>query len=84
MSITVHPELEAKLRARAEAEGITVEAYIERIARDAEQAEQELEMLALEGLNSGESIEVGPGGVIGSSIRGWKTSAYTLETPSTQ
>jgi hypothetical protein len=57
MSITIHPELEAKLRARAEAEGISVEAYVERIARDDQQAEQELEALALEGLNSGESIE---------------------------
>ena len=57
MSITIHPELEAKLRARADAEGITVEAYVERIARDDEQAEQELEALALEGLNSGESIQ---------------------------
>jgi hypothetical protein len=56
MSITVHAELEALLRARAEAEGVTVEAYVERIARDDEQAEQELEALALEGLNSGESI----------------------------
>ena len=34
-----------------------MEAYVERIARDDEQAEQELEALALEGLNSGESIE---------------------------
>ncbi|MEX2261960.1 MAG: hypothetical protein WD696_08405 [Bryobacteraceae bacterium] len=61
MSITIHPDLEARLRARAEAEGITVEAYIERIARDDEQAEEELEAIALEGLNSGESIEAGPG-----------------------
>lgn len=57
MSITIHPELEARLRARADAEGLTIEAYVERIARDDEQAEQELESLALEGLNSGESIE---------------------------
>jgi hypothetical protein len=57
MNITIHPELEAKLRARAEAEGLTVEAYVERIARDDERAEQELEALALEGLNSSESIE---------------------------
>jgi hypothetical protein len=56
MSITIHPELEARLRARANAEGLTVEAYVERIARDDEQAEQELEALTLEGLNSGESI----------------------------
>ena len=56
MSITIHPELEARLQARAEVEGLTVEAYVERIARDDEQAEQELELLGLEGLNSGESI----------------------------
>ena len=56
MSITIHPELEARLQARAEVEGLTVEAYVERIARHDEQAEQELELLGLEGLNSGESI----------------------------
>jgi len=56
MSIRIGPELEARLRARAEAEGLTVEAYLERIARDEEQAVKELESLALEGLNSGESI----------------------------
>ena len=43
-----HPELEARLRSRAEAEGLSVEAYVERIARDDERAEQELEALALE------------------------------------
>ena len=57
MSITIHPELEERLRARAEAEGLSVEAYIERIAREDQQAEEELEALALEGLNSGESME---------------------------
>ncbi len=56
MSITIHPELEVRLPARAEAEGLSVEAYVERIARDDERAEQELEALALEGLNSGDSI----------------------------
>ena len=58
MSITIHPELEARLRARAESEGIPVETYIERIARDDLQAEKELEDLALEGINSGDSIVV--------------------------
>lgn len=57
MPITIHPELEAKLRARAEAAGVTVETYIERIARDDQAAEEELEALALEGLKSGESID---------------------------
>ena len=55
MSITIDPELEARLRARAEAEGLSIEAYVERIARDDERAEEELETLALEGLNSGDS-----------------------------
>jgi len=36
-----------------------VDTYIERIARDDEQAKQELEALAMQGLNSGESIEAG-------------------------
>jgi hypothetical protein len=57
MSITIHPELEERLRARADAEGLSIEAYIERIAREDQQAEEELEALALEGLHSGESIE---------------------------
>jgi hypothetical protein len=57
MPITIHPELEAKLRARAEAAGISVETYIERIAHDDQAAEEELESLAIEGLNSGESME---------------------------
>ncbi len=56
MPITIHPELEAKLRARANAAGISVETYIERIARDDQAAEEELEALALEGLESGDSI----------------------------
>src|ERR1700730_3282893 len=30
-----HPELEARLRSRAEAEGLSVEAYVERIGRQA-------------------------------------------------
>jgi hypothetical protein len=58
MSITIHPELETKLRARAEAEGITLEAYVERLARADQQAE---EALALEGINSGQPLEILPG-----------------------
>jgi hypothetical protein len=61
MTIAIHPELEIRLRARAEAEGLTVEAYVERLVRAEQQAEDELEALALEGLHSGEPIEVGPG-----------------------
>lgn len=61
MPITIHPELEAHLRARAEAAGLTVEAYIERIALGDQAAEEELVSLAVEGLNSGDPIEAGPG-----------------------
>ncbi len=57
MPITIHPELEARLRARAEAAGVTVETYIERIVRDDQAAEEELEALAAEGLTSGESLQ---------------------------
>lgn len=57
MPITIHPDLEAKLRTRAEAAGISVETYIERIAGDDQAAEEELKALAIEGLNSGKSIE---------------------------
>ena len=49
MSITIHPELKARLRARAEAEGITVEAYIERLVQTEQEAESELEALAQDG-----------------------------------
>lgn len=42
MNIAIHPKVEARLRIRADAEGLTVESYVERIVRDDEQAEQEL------------------------------------------
>jgi hypothetical protein len=61
MNITIQTEIELRLRARAETEGITVEAYVERLVRAEEQAEDELEVLALEGFNSGEPIDAGPG-----------------------
>ena len=61
MSINVHPELEAELRAHAQATGLSVESYIEELFRSRQSAMEELESLALEGLNSGEPIEVGSG-----------------------
>jgi len=61
MNITIQPEIEMRLRARAEAEGIPVDAYVERLVRAEQQAEDKLEALALEGLNSGEPINAGPG-----------------------
>ena len=61
MSITIDPKLEARLRERAEAEGLTVAAYVERLVNSDQAAEAEIESLALEGLNSGDPIEIGPG-----------------------
>ena len=60
MSIAIHPELETKIRARAEAEGLSIEDYLERLVRADLQGADELEALAIEGLGSGEPIEVGP------------------------
>jgi hypothetical protein len=59
MSITLQPALEAKLRQNAQAEGLTVEAYLESLLCAAELANDELEQLALEGLNSGDPIAIG-------------------------
>ncbi len=59
MSISIHPALETKLRERAEAEGLSVDAYVERLLHSEEHAEEELERQALEGLHSGDLIEVG-------------------------
>ncbi|MEP6961292.1 MAG: type II toxin-antitoxin system ParD family antitoxin [Acidobacteriota bacterium] len=61
MTITINPNLEARIREKAQAEGLSVEAYVERLVSAEQMAEEELEALALEGLNSGEPIEVGPG-----------------------
>jgi len=60
MSITLRPELEARLRERAKAEGLTIEQYVESLARADQQAQAELEALLLEGLES-DPIEPGPG-----------------------
>ncbi len=59
MSIPIHPELETKIRARAEAEGLSVEAYLERLVQADQEAIEELEALAIEGLESGAPIEAG-------------------------
>ena len=60
MSIPIHPDLESKIRSRAEAQGLTIEAYLESLVRADLQGSEELESLALEGLNSGAPIEVAP------------------------
>jgi len=59
--ILVSSALEGRLRARAAAAGVSVETYLERIAREDQEAEEELESLALEGLHSGDPIDVGSG-----------------------
>ncbi len=59
MSIAIHPELESKIRSRAEAQGLSIEAYLEGLIRADQQGTEELESLALEGINSGAPIEVG-------------------------
>jgi antitoxin ParD1/3/4 len=61
MTITIDPKLEARIREKAEAEGISMETYLERLVSADQAAEEELETLALEGLNSGEPIGVSPG-----------------------
>jgi hypothetical protein len=60
MSIAIHPDLESKIRSRAGAEGITIEAYLERLVRADQLGTEELESLGREGLTSGAPIEVGP------------------------
>ena len=68
MTITIDRKLEARLRERAKAEGLTIPAYVERLVNadqaaeeEEEEEEEELETLALEGLNSGDPIQVGIG-----------------------
>ncbi len=60
MTITIDPKLEARLREKAAAEGLTVSAYVERLVSADQAAENEIESLAIEGLNSGDPIEPGP------------------------
>ncbi len=60
MSITIRPEIEQALRSRAEAAGLTADAYVERLIRADQDAEDELEALASEGMRSGEAVEPGP------------------------
>jgi hypothetical protein len=61
MAITIDPKIEARLRERATAEGLSVDAYVERLVNAEQAAEDELERLAIEGLTSGEPIKVGSG-----------------------
>ena len=58
MSLTVHPELEALLRARAHEEGISVDAYLERLVQDEAAEIAHTEMLLQEAAESGCHIEL--------------------------
>jgi len=60
VTITIDPKFEARLREQAEAEGLSVAADVERLVIADQAAEEEFEGLALEGLDSGEAIDVGP------------------------
>lgn len=55
--MTIDPKLEERLRGRAVAAGLTVDAYVERLLA----GEDEPESYALEAFNSGDPIQVGPG-----------------------
>jgi hypothetical protein len=61
VTITIDPKIEARLRERAEAEGLTISAYLERLVQADQIAVDELESLAMEGLNSGDPIQIEPG-----------------------
>ena len=61
MTITVDPAVEARLRERAEAEGLSVGDYLARLVDADQTAEDELEKAALEGLMSGEPFQAGTG-----------------------
>ena len=61
MTITIDPKLEGRLRERAESARLTVEAYVERLLSADQAAEDELEALALDCLNSGDAIDATPG-----------------------
>jgi hypothetical protein len=56
VSISLRPDLESKLRRKAQAEGLTVHKYVERLIAIAEPPNEELENLALEGFRSSEAI----------------------------
>ncbi|HLZ13670.1 MAG TPA: hypothetical protein VKP58_13875 [Candidatus Acidoferrum sp.] len=60
MSLAIRPDLEAKIREQADAEGLSVEAYLERLVAGERDGLDDLEKLALEGLNSGAPVKIGP------------------------
>jgi len=61
MPIIVNPNLEAKIRARAQADGLTVEAYVERLIREEDFEIAHTEALLDEAAASGEHIALTEG-----------------------
>jgi len=59
MSLPIRSELETKIRDRAEAECLTVEAYLERLLRADQLGHDELDSVPFEGLQSGDPIQPG-------------------------
>lgn len=61
MSISLNPELERRLRERAAAEGLSVDAYLDNLVREDQSSRQAVESLITEAYESGEPIDIGPG-----------------------
>ena len=59
--LALDPSLEALLRIRAEAQGLSINDYVEGLLNADLFAEQELTSLASEGLNSGGAVPPDPG-----------------------
>lgn len=57
MVITIDPKLEEYIREQAAMEGLTVDAFIERLVAANQSAEEEIENLVLEALESGEPVQ---------------------------
>jgi hypothetical protein len=58
MSMTIDPDLEARLRARAALVGITVDAYLERLMHDEDAEIGHTEALLQEAADSGDHSEL--------------------------
>ncbi len=58
MSIALHPDLEATLRARAQEQGITVDVYLERLIQEEDAEIAHTEALLREASDSGGHIEL--------------------------
>jgi hypothetical protein len=56
--MSIHPELESKLRSRAEVEGVTLDAYLERLLQEEDAAIAHTEALLQEAAESGDYLEL--------------------------